>query len=170
MIHLNRRGFIQTGALAGVGTLALSSQACKPKDVGAEVAAITSFLHEISPLLPAQAQLITKIVKVASDFNEAYQAGKFENATSFFANLSDLIDQLTGDLDVNVPPQVKIAIAIVNAAVRAIAVLMHSQATPAIRAMSATATTEQKRGAAKIEKLSDPDAIDAVFRALKAKP
>jgi len=158
---MNRRTFIQTGAVGGAG-LALST-ACSPKSVSAEVAAITGFLNEVSPLLPQFAARITQIIKVANDFNQAYAAGQFKDAATIFANLSGFVDQLTTDIGVNVPPQVKVALAIVNAAVRAIAILLKAQSTqPAVAPMIAAGPSPVRQA---ILQKADPVVVDEIFRA-----
>lgn len=123
----DRRKFLRLGAGAAVGLAVGSSIACSPKSVGVEVSTVIAFLNKISPLLPAFAGKIAKVIKVAEDFNAQYQKGDFANAASIFANLSNDLDQLVSDIGANVPPIVKISIALADAACSAIAVLLHSQ-------------------------------------------
>ena len=143
-----------TGVVGGiVGTSILPDPACSKKSVEIEVSTAISFLNKVSSLLPAKAQFIARVVGALNDFNTAYQAGKFDSASEFFANASTLFDQLVADLGVNLNPTIKIALAIIDAAISAIAVLIKSQSNePGVMAVIQTATPEQQKQMAIIEK------------------
>lgn len=160
---MQRRELMKLGAVATVATIiGGGSIACGVK-LTTWVATITGALDELKPLLPAQAALLAKIAKVATDFNDAYQSGKFASASTIFENLSGLIDQLVNDIGTP-SQQVKIIIALVGVAVRTIAVILKSQATPTI---ASAATAVNASAVSTIERLSASDEVDALFRAVK---
>jgi len=161
----SKRNFLKTSGF-GVGSLALTGftggvlgysvipePACSKKSIEVEVSTAIAFLNKVSSLLPGKAQFIVKVVGALNDFNSAYQAGKFDSAGEFLANASTLFEQLIGDLGVNLNPSVKIALAIVDAAISAIAVLMKSQSNaPGVLPALQAATDAQKKQMAIIEK------------------
>ena len=156
---MNKRDFLKTSGF-GLGSLALTGftggvvglsvvpePACSKKSVEVEVSTAVTFLNKVSSLLPAKAQFIARIVGALGDFNTAYQAGKFDSAAEFLASASTLFEQLVGDLGVNLSPSVKIALAIVDAAISAIAVLLKSQASvpEVVEAMKSAPPAKQKQ-------------------------
>jgi len=146
-------GLALGGVIAPVSAPNTPEPSCDRKSVEIEVSTAVSFLNKVSSLLPGKAQIIAKVVGTLNDFNAAYQAGKFDSASAFLANASVLFEQLLGDLGVNLNPTVKIALAIVDAAISAIAVLMKSQSNaPGVIAVIQNATPEQQRQMAIIEK------------------
>jgi len=146
-------GLALGGVIAPVSAPNTPEPSCSKKSIEIEVSTAISFLNKVSSLLPAKAQIIAKVVGALNDFNAAYQAGKFDSAGAFLANASVLFEQLLGDIGVNLNPTVKIALAIVDAAISAIAVLMKSQSNaPGVAAVISAATPEQQKQMAIIEK------------------
>lgn len=166
---MNRRDVMKGGAFAAVATLVLGEEACKAKDPSVYVQTVVGVLHELQPLLPASSALIAKAIKIASDFDAAYVAGKFADATALFANLSGVLSQIAADAGVN-NPTVKVALAVAGIALRAIAVLLASQAgQPAVNAvLTGAMNPEKERQRELIRKLSDESAISKIFA--EAKP
>ena len=163
---LNRRRFIQTGALAGAGALVVSQTACGPK-VSFYVATIKGALIELKPLLPGAAQLISTAVKVADDFDAAYRRGDFADAITILKTLAGNIGQIADDAGVSTP-QIKGIIAVAAIALRTIALLLDEQSTqPAVAAARKKATKPQAAAAAEVHHLSNPGVIDAIFMAAK---
>jgi hypothetical protein len=167
---MNRRTFAKRGAL-GLTALTLTTSAfkCGSEKVTIYVQTISAFLREIASLLPAQAQFITKIIAVATDFDAAYRRGDFTNATTFFNTLVSNLTTLTASLGLNLSAQVKVALAIVSSTVRLIAVLLQQQGTaqPEAVARARAASPAASAAISTIERLANPAAIDATFQAAK---
>jgi hypothetical protein len=167
--HVSRRDLIKGAAIVGGVTLigggTLSQVACSGPKLSTWVQTIIGALEELKPLLPAQTSAITKIIKVATDFNAAYQSGKFKDAITIFENLSTLVDQLISDLGTP-SQQVKVIVAVVGIALRTIAVLLRNQASqPEVAATVAAAGESSAVNV--VKRLSEPSAIDALFRTVK---
>ena len=163
-----RRGFIKRAVL---GTIALvfttSAFKCGAEKVSIYISTITSFLREISGLLPDRAAFITRIIDVAGDFDAAYRRGDFATASTFFNTMTENIITLTGDLGVNVSSQVKMWLAVISATVRTIAVLLKDQAVKnnvtANRAQSPT----ESQAMTTIDRLANPKAVNAALESVK---
>ena len=167
---MNRRQFTKRAALTmAVAGLTGSAFKCGSEKVSIYVQTISSFLNEIAGILPTYAARIAQIVKVASDFDAAYRRGDFANASTFFNGLAENVATFTGDLGLTASSQVKIALAIVNASVRAIAVLLQSQGAtqPAAVANAKASSKASARSISIIEKLAAPAAIDSALQAVK---
>jgi hypothetical protein len=163
---MNRRTFVKRGALGlAAVTLTTSAYKCGSEQVSIYVRTITTFLNQISGLLPERAAFIAKIVKLASDFDAAYRRGDFVSADSFFNALDQNISTLTNDIGVNVSNNVKTWISIIGATVTSIAVLFKDQVqtlNPAERAMVRSA-----RSAGAVERRASQAAVDALYQAAK---
>lgn len=162
---MNRRTLIKTGGLATVGVLTGSAFKCGADKVSIYVRTITTFLNQISSLLPAQAALITRIVKIASDFDAAYRRGDFASADTFFNSLEQNLTTLTNGIGVNVSNSVKTWISIIGITVTSIAVLFKEQieAQPDI----AAAVRRGARSAGAVERLAAQARVDALYQASK---
>jgi hypothetical protein len=152
---------ILTGA-AGMtaGAIVVPDPGCSKASIEVEVSTAITFLNKVSSLLPGKAQIIAKIVAALNDFNKFYQAGDFTSAGKFFSTVDADFTQLITDLGVNLSPSVKIALALVDAALAAIGVLMKSQAgAPGVPSKAAMSDEQRQmalvieRRAAKAEKL-----------------
>lgn len=164
---ITRRSLLKTGGMAAVGSLTIGTAACG-KNLTTYTSIIISALEELSPLLPGQSSFIANAIKIARDFDEAYRAGKFANATTLFANLAGVIGQIADSVGVT-SPAVKTTIAIAGVAMRAIAILLKEQSTQpavtaAVRAQRSTAAVAHM---GVIDRLADAAAADAVFQASK---
>lgn len=165
---MNRRMFTKRAAL--VLTLAgLSGSAfkCGSEKVTIYVQTISSFLREITSIIPTQASFINKIIGIAADLDSAYRRGDFTNATTFLESLSANINTLIANLGVDLSAQVKVALAIVNSTVRLIAVLLvqQSNAPTVAAAVKSRTSVEDVRKRSLIESLANEKEIDALFKA-----
>jgi len=162
-----RREFVKRGALT-VTALGLASAAfkCGSEQVSIYVRTITTFLNQISTVLPQYAATITKIVKIAADFDAAYRRGDFVSADSFFNSLEQNLTTLTNDIGANVSNNVKTWISIIGATVTSIAVLFKSEieAQPASVAARVRASA---RSASAVERLASQAAVDELYQAAK---
>lgn len=168
---MDRRTFTKSAATVGglvlVGGLPLTQTACKKTDIGFYIDTIVGALSQLKPLLPGAAQLIAKAVTIANDLLAAYKRGAFADASAFFANLSDVLNQIAIDAGLNNKTAL-IILAVAGVALRTIASLLSKQA-PAqlVAASKKTATSEQLRGATMIEQASTEAAIMRVVAAVK---
>lgn len=165
---MNRRTLLKTGGLAALGSITLATAACG-KNLSTYVSIIIGALEELSPLVPSASPLISKAIKVAKDFDDAYRAGKFANAISLFENLAGVVGEIADSIGVGSQP-VKAAIAVAGIAMRAIAVLLKQQAADPAVASAISAAASSKAGARQkslVEKLADPNAINQLFEAAK---
>jgi len=139
---MDRRQFAKRGVLTIVG-LGLTSTAfkCGSKSVTFYVSTISSFLNELGTLIPAQAGFIGKIVKVAADFDAAYQRGDFANASTFFNTMVENITTLTNDLGVTLSDRGKMLLSVVSVTVRTIAVLLRDEGATQPAAISSARAT-----------------------------
>ena len=163
---MNRRTFAKRGAI-GLAALTLTTSAykCGAEQVSIYVRTITTFLNQIASLLPERGALITKIVKLASDFDAAYRCGDFASADTFFNSLDQNITTLTNDIGVNVSNNVKTWISIIGATVTSIAVLFKDQVqtlTPLQRTILRSA-----RSADAVERLASQASVDALYQAAR---
>jgi hypothetical protein len=168
---MNRRMLLkrsaQVGGFAIVAPGILLQEACKPKDLSFYDQTLLGVLRELQPLLPNAADLIAKGIKLIGDFDAAYVAGKFADATALFANLDDVLIQIAADAGVN-NPTVKIALVVAGVALRAIAVLLAGQASqPAVVAAMRTRSAAQEKQMALIVRLSDSVVVDRLFAAVR---
>lgn len=182
-----RRTFISQSALAG-GAFALgvgaTAPACpfNPKNLSAYVSMIAGGFGEIKVLLPdlglSQAlitqvsNLIDRGVKVAKDFDSAYKAGKFTDASALFNNLGSIITQVITTLGVSIENRaVKVALAAIGIARVAIAILLQKQAQsqPQVLAAAKGATADEAKAVSEIERLAATD-LSAILAAMKPGP
>lgn len=165
---MNRRELIKSGAVtAGVVAFGGLQIACKPQNLSFWVQSVVGALEEVAPLIPGQSQAIKKIVKLAQDFDAAYQAGKFTDALTLFQNLTSLIDQLVSDIGGQLSPQIKTALAIVNVALRTIALLLKQQGESQPTIARAVRGGAQSQAVSTVNRLADLNAIDAIYAASK---
>lgn len=163
---MNRRQFATRGALAVVGATALGAGKCDSATVSIYVRTITTFLNQISGILPDRAAVIAKIVKAASDFDAAYRRGDFASADNFFNSLDQNLSAFTNDLGVNVSNDVKTWISIIGATATSLAVLFKKEAStqPAFAAIARNA-----KSASAVERLASQAAVDALYQAARPK-
>lgn len=159
----SRRKFIKSAGI-GAGSLLLASQLdCGGQSVSGTVTLITGGVSELKLLFPSN-PLLDKIVKLATDFNADWVAGKFDSARTFFENLDSTVQQVIGDLGVTASPRVKLLLASLGIAVRIIASLIGEQATPAaVRAASDAAPQAVSR----IKELSNAADAERILSAVK---
>lgn len=164
---MNRRTFAKRTAIA-VPALLLTSAAfkCGSEQISIYVRTISTFLNQISGLLPQHAATITKIVKIASDFDAAYRRGDFASADNFFNTLEQNLTTLVNDIGANASNNVKTWIAIIGATVTSIAVLLKSQIDAQPAGISAKARATAKSAGA-VERLASQAAVDALYQAAK---
>lgn len=166
---MNRRQMIKTSTVAGLGAVTgfgFTAPACGQKDLSGWVTTIVAYFDEIKILLPelglSQAVidkvsgLISKAAKIAKQFDEAYKAGKFENAVTLFTNLGGLITQIAGELNVTDNRIVKLALVGIQIARITIASLLKSQgdAQPAVRMAAMSAEGPQQAALDEINRLA----------------
>jgi hypothetical protein len=167
---MNRRTFAKRTALT-LPVLLLTSTAfkCGSEQVSIYIRTVVTFLNQISTLLPDRAAMITKIVKIASDFDAAYKRGDFDSADTFFNSLEQNLSALTASIGVNTSNTVKTWIAIIGATVTSIAVLFKEQveALPAITKAAVRAELRAARSAGAVERLASQAAVDALYQTAK---
>lgn len=165
MTNLSKRSFIKAGALASVGVLTVGAGRCGADKVSIYVRTITTFLNQISGVLPNQAAFIARIVKIAADFDAAYKRGDFASADTFFNSLEQNLTTLTNSIGVNVSNSVKTWISIIGITVTSIAVLFKEQvdAQPDL----AVAVRRGARSAGAVERLAAQARVDALYQASK---
>ncbi len=160
---MNRRKFITTSAVAGIGTLAISQIGCG-KSIANEVSVIASTVGELKPLLPNQAQLLDTIAKVAGDFNTAYSAGDFNSAASFFDSLATNVSTLANDIGVD-NPHLTFLVAIISVCVHAVAALLQSQSTTTSVAKARSVAGPQS--VSRAQQMASKASASAVLNAVK---
>ena len=163
---MNRRTFAKRTAIA-LPSLVLTTTAlkCGSEQVSIYIRTITTFLNQISTLLPDHAAMITKIVKIAADFDAAYKRGDFASADTFFNSLEQNLTTLVNAIGVNTSNTVKTWIAIIGATVTSIAVLFKSQIDAAPAALAAEIKGAKSAGA--VERLASQAAVDKLYQAAK---
>lgn len=159
---MNRRTFIGTTAVAGAG-LASMGLKCGGPSVRNTVTIIAGAIAELKPLFP-NLDLLDKIITLANSFNNAWTAGKFNDARTFFLNLDTLVGQVIADLGVNATPRMKLILATLGIGVRTIAALIAEQAN-AQPAAAVAAKSRMPKAASRVEQLADPSAADALLKA-----
>lgn len=164
---MNRRTFAKRTAI-GLPALVLTTTAlkCGSEQVSIYIRTIVTFLNQISTLLPDQASMITKIVKIASDFDAAYKRGDFNSADTFFNSLEKNLSTLTASIGVNTSNTVKTWIAIIGATVTSIAVLLKEQVETQSASLTASARATA-RSASAVERLASQAAVDRLYQAAK---
>lgn len=162
---MNRRTFAKRTAIA-LPSLVLTTTAlkCGSEQVSIYIRTITTFLNQISTLLPDRAVMITKIVKIAADFDAAYKRGDFASADTFFNSLEQNLTTLVNAIGVNTSNTVKTWIAIIGATVTSIAVLLKSQidTQPGLES-----TLKDAKSAGAVERLASQVAVDKLYQAAK---
>lgn len=157
-----RRDFLRLGGL-GVGSLMLTSQInCGGKSISGTIALISGAISELKLLYPNLA-VLDKIVKLATDFNRDWVAGKFDSARTFFESLDTTVQQVITDLELNASARVKLLLASVAVGVRLIATLISEQATPSAMA---TAQVSAPKTVNRIKQLSNPADADWILRSV----
>lgn len=110
---MNRRSFVSTAAL-GAGSFAFgvgfTAPACSKKDLSGQVLILVTGFNEIGPLLPELglasavldriSGLLDRGVKFAKLFDDAYRAGRFEDAKTLFLNLGQVITSVVTELGI----------------------------------------------------------------------
>jgi hypothetical protein len=182
----SRRDLVRLGAL-GAGSLALGSAftapSCGPgKNLSAWVQTIVGAFAEMKPLLSTlglQQAIIAKVsaaldkgAQIAKDFDAAYTAGKFKDASSLFLSLGQVITQIAADLSLANNRIVTIALAAVGVARIAIAQLLHDQATTQpqamalVRAAQLNAGSDEAKAINEINRLANAD-VAKILAAVK---
>lgn len=169
---MNRRQFTKRAALtlAAAGISGSAFKCSGGEKVSIYVQTISTFLNEIAGILPDKAAFISKIVKVASDFDAAFRGGDFANADSLLNTLITNITTLTNDIGISTSNQVKMWLSVIGATVRTVAVLFKeaNKSDPTALAKSGVSTDSLKSASA-IERLASQAAVDAAFQATKLK-
>lgn len=167
---MDRRQFTKRTALTlAVAGLASSAFKCGSEQVSIYIHTISTFLNQVAGVLPAHAQTIARIVKVATDFDSAYQRGDFASADKLFNSLEQNLTQLTNDLGLNVSNNVKTWIAIVGAALTSIAVLLKDQAQAQPKKALTAVALESSMSAGAVERLASQAAVDQLYQTAKPK-
>lgn len=137
---MDRRNFIGN-TVTGVAGFTIASQInCGGKSVSGTVTLITGAISELKLLFPAIPAL-DKIIKLATDFNADWIAGKFDSARTFFDNLDTTVQTVISDLGLNASARVKLLLASVGIGVRVIAALISEQGASQPKAMTAANAT-----------------------------
>lgn len=159
-----RRTFLK-GAGMGAGSLILASQLdCGGKSVSGTVSLISGAVSELRLLYP-NLPILDKIVKLATDFNTDWVAGKFDTARTFFENLDTSVQQVITDLGVTASTRAKLLLASVGIAVRTIAALISEQGQSqpgAMKTASAAAPATMNR----VRQLSNAADADWILKAV----
>lgn len=157
---MNRRTFIGTSTVAGVAIATTGFQCGKPKAVAITI--ITGAVAELRLLFPDLA-VLSKISALAVSFKTAWDAGKFDDARTFFANLDTTIGQVISDLGINATTRVKLILATLGIGLRVVAALIQEQGAAQPGAVKAA----RARAAGAIDRvavLSDATAADALLK------
>jgi len=162
---MNRRNFIQTGAMGGASALLVSQIGCGGTSVSGTVTILTGAVAELKILFPANA-LLGKIVSLADDFNKDWVAGKFDSARTLFGNLDVVVSQVISDLGVNASTRIKLLLAALGIALRTIAALIKEQGQQTPLA-ARTARTIAPQTVNRVNQLADPDVADKLLRSVK---
>lgn len=162
---MNRRTFAKRAAI-GLPALVFVTTAkkCGSEQVGIYIRTVSTFLNQISGLLPQYAARITQLVKIASDFDAAYKRGDFASADTFFNSLEQNLTTLVNDIGANTSNTVKTWIAIIGATVTSIAVLLKDQVSA--QPMMAESVRSAKSASA-VERLASQAAVDKLYEAAK---
>ena len=162
---MNRRKFI-SGTAAGAGAVLVTSQlGCGGKSVSGTVTLITGAINELKILFP-NVSALDKIIKLATDFNDDWVAGKFDSARTFFENLDTTAQQVITDLGLNASTRVKLLLASVGIAVRVIASLISEQGQQTPGAMITAQGTAPKT-VSRVKSLSNAADADWILKAVQ---
>lgn len=166
-----RRAFMQTGAGAGIG-LVLATSACDKKDLSGQVLILVTSFNEIKPLLPDLglssavldriSALLDKGVKIAKMFDDAYRAGKFDDAKTLFLNLVNVITSVAAELNLVNNIIIKFALVGIKVVQIVIANLLKQMASdPRVAAAIQSRGAEGQKTMAEIERLAavNPDQL-----------
>lgn len=156
---MNRRTFIGTSAVAGVGVATTAFQ-CNSKPKAVVITIITGAIADLKIIFP-DLPILNKISALAVSFKAAWDAGKLADARTFFTNLDTLVAQVIADLGINASTRVKLILASLGIGVRVIAALISEQATPEAMAAAGPATVDR------VTKLADPKVADALLKAVQ---
>ena len=157
---MQRRTMIKLTGAAVVGA-AVSQVGCEKQDVDFYVNTITMSLGKLKPLLPNQAQLLSKAISIANEVNKAYQDGKFDSALLLLSNLISTINEVVAAAGVNLTDSAKIILAIADVALTAVIVLIKGSI-PA-----SDVAREVSPAAEKIKSLGSSKRVDAIFAATR---
>lgn len=160
---LNRRTFLQTGAVGGGSALLLSQLDCGGKSVSGTVTLITGGITELKLIYP-NLSILDKIVSLANDFNKDWVAGEFDSARTFFENLDSTVQQVITDLGINASPRAKLLLASLGIAVRVIASLISEQGQQA--GVVAMADAAAPKTANRVKQLANPAEADWILKAV----
>lgn len=167
---MDRRQFTKRAALTlTVAGLSGSAFKCGSEKVSLYVSTINGLLKEISTLMPAQAQTVSKLIALATDFDVAFRRGDFNNADSLFSTLTTNLTTFTTDLGVNLSDQMKMWLAVIGATVRTIAVLLKDQVEAQSVAVRSIIAAKALKSESAVRRLANSAAVDAAFQASKLK-
>lgn len=194
LVNSSRRRFLKTSGF-GAGSLALTgvtgsiagfavvpAPACNPKNLSTYVSMIAGGFVEVKVLLPdlgLSSFLVNQIsgyidkgLTIARQFDEAYKAGKFTDASTLFTNLGSLLTQVITTLGIAIDNQgVKAALAAIAIARIAIAILLQKQAQsrPEVLAAAKSKTGAEAVAVSEIERLAATD-LSKVLETMKVGP
>lgn len=160
-VNLSKRNFLKLGAAAGVGALIVPLAGCG-KNISFYTSTVIGALKDLSPLLPNLSDRIKQAIAVAESFDKAYQSGAFANAASLFETLTTVVSEIVAAIGV-MSDSVKLAIAVGGVALRAIGVLLKSQASDPVVAAEVARSSNQS-AKAMIEKMGDITVIDKMLQ------
>lgn len=127
-------GIAVGGVAAPVSQPGTPEPSCFTKpNIGTEIGIIQTTAIALKALLPNQAVLLDKIVKLSGDFNAAYNRGDFTSAKTFVNSLADNIATLISDVGAG-SPRIQFLVAVIGIAAKALAALFNANATPAVMA------------------------------------
>lgn len=161
---MNRREMISTTALGAAGFAvgtAFTAPAC-PKPKAVTITIIIGAIAELRLLFP-NLEALDKIASLATSLKAAWDAGKLDDARSFFTNLDTLVGQVISDLGINATTRVKLILASLGLGLRVIAALFQEQGNAQPEAMAAAGTQTVDR----VKTLADPKVADALLKAVK---
>jgi hypothetical protein len=173
---MNRRDMISVTTLAGGGFLTgvgfTTPQCGSPRNLSTYVQMIAGGFTEIKVLLPELglsqaiidqvASLLDKGVKIAKDFDTAYRAGKFTDASTLFTNLGSMVTQVVSTLGIATDNRaVKIALAAIGVARVALAIILQRQVDNQPQVAAAVQGSKAQPSTAKaiseVERLAETD-------------
>lgn len=175
-----RRDFIRTSAVAAGSVAfgaAFTAPACDKKDLSGQVVVLITSFNEIRPLLPDLglpslviakiAELLERGARIAKQFDEAYKAGKFNDARTLFLNLGEVITTVVTELGAVNNRIVKAVLVGMKIAQIVIANLLKAQMEePAVAAAIRSRGGVDARAVNEVERLANAD----VERLLKLLP
>lgn len=144
-VDLAKRNFVTAGVKAALGAAVFGgvvvTSACG-KNISIYTATVIGTLEELRPLLPNFRAQLEQAVAVAKTFDAAYREGKFVNAAALFENLTTIVSEIVMHVGV-MSESVKLAVAVGGVALRAIAILLKSQASDPVVAAEVAKSTNK---------------------------